>query len=128
MLLRDTVEDDLMGELGVAYLAGPMQGYPGHNFDEFDEATLMLRGWGVQVSNPAEFGRKAGVNSTWQTCMRHDLSALLACDSVVTLPGWRPSAGASLEVDVARRLGMPVFELEKRPVPGCLGWALVARL
>lgn len=44
----------------------------------------------------------------WQTWMAYDCLFLTACDALVRLPG--ESVGADIEVDVARRQGIPVYE------------------
>ena len=40
--------------------------------------------------------------------MRTDLLALLSCDAIHMLPGWRESKGATVEHAVAVACGMPV--------------------
>lgn len=91
------------------YLAGPMSEYPQHNFPAFNEAAGVLRERGHTVFNPAE-------NVNGQTgkprafYMRLDIPALLACDAIVLLPGWRQSRGANLEVWLAIDLNMPVYQ------------------
>lgn len=91
------------------YLAGPMSGYPEHNFPAFNEAARVLRERGHSVFNPAENveGRTGEPRSFY---MRLDIPALLACDAVVLLPGWRNSRGANLEVWMALDLDMPIHE------------------
>jgi hypothetical protein len=82
-----------------------MSGYPEHNFPAFHAEAKRLRSLGLEVVNPAELNEEG---KTWAECMRTDIAQLMTCDEVVVLPGWSQSKGASLEVDIAVRLGMPV--------------------
>lgn len=110
------------------YLAGPMRGLPDLNFPAFDAAAAKLREWGHEVFNPAERDRDvygedfaAGTSGDPAEIPKFDLrEALFAdlawiclnADAVVTLPGWRQSAGASAEVAVAAALGITVTTVE----------------
>lgn len=87
------------------YVAGPMTGFPELNFPAFHAVAAHLRSEGFEVVNPAELndGEKS-----WADCMRTDIAQLVTCDAVVTLPGWPASKGASLEVEIARSLGMRI--------------------
>jgi hypothetical protein len=87
------------------YLSGPMTGLPGVNFPAFHAMTGQLRDAGYTVTNPSELNPDGG---TWSECMRRDIKALMDCDTVARLPGWRSSSGARLEVLIAERLGMKV--------------------
>jgi hypothetical protein len=42
--------------------------------------------------------------------MQHDLPAVCGSDCIVVLPGWQQSQGATLEVHVAKALGLPVLK------------------
>jgi len=90
------------------YIAGPMTGYPELNFPLFHEHAARLRVEGFDVVNPAELCDD--IAGQWVECMRRDLTALLTCDTVLALPGWGQSAGATLEVHVATSLGMTLLE------------------
>lgn len=90
------------------YISGPMSGVKDFNFPAFNAAAAELRRMGHEVVNPAELGEHA--DWVWADYLKRDLKVLLDCDVVFALPGWRDSRGASLECDVASRLGMPVFE------------------
>jgi hypothetical protein len=96
------------------YLAGPMTGYDDHNFPAFHAAAERLRGFGLEVVNPADHGLVDGLG--WADYMRWDLVKLAGCHSVYVLPGWEKSKGASLEVAIAQALGMLVFTVEGAPV------------
>ena len=93
------------------YLSGPMTGRPAHNFPAFNAAEKELRSAGYEVANPADKGLLDGWE--WADYLRHDIVQLLNCDGVATLPGWRSSKGALLEVHIARQLLMPVVSVER---------------
>lgn len=88
------------------YVSGPMTGLPEHNFPAFKAAAAELRAAGYGVEDPADKGIVPGWS--WSDYLRYDLGVLVKCDQVATLPGWRKSPGARLEVLVAKALGMPV--------------------
>jgi nucleoside 2-deoxyribosyltransferase len=91
------------------YLAGPMSGYPEHNFPLFHSVAAQLRRRGHDVFNPAE-NKDGGTLQPRAFYMRLDIPALLESDGVVLLPGWRTSRGANLEVWLAIDLGMPIYQ------------------
>jgi hypothetical protein len=88
------------------YIAGPMSGYPEHNFPAFNQAAEQLRAAGYDVENPADTGLVDGWE--WADYLRFDLPLMLKCDGVAALFGWQDSKGACLEVHVAEELGMPI--------------------
>lgn len=94
------------------YVAGPMTGYVEHNFPAFKAAAARLRSLGYQVVNPAELDEPLGLSHEelsdlpHEFFLRRDIEALLDCDGIYTLPGWRYSKGATLEVAVAKGCGI----------------------
>lgn len=92
-----------------AYIAGPMTGLPDLNFPAFHRAAAHFRAQGVDVVNPAEIN--ADPTAGWNECMRNDIRELVTCDSIVLLPGWERSKGASLEHYIARQLELRVVYL-----------------
>ena len=120
------------------YIAGPMSGVEDWNFPAFFEAERQLLELGHEVVNPAHndgstyeealASANAGKHS-WDWYMRRDLTNLITCDAVCLLPEWRNSKGASLEVQVAKGLDMPLYILRNEElVPrveilGLSGWA-----
>lgn len=95
------------------YLSGPMSGLPDFNYPTFRRIAADLTSRGYVVSNPADNGLPDGLS--WEDYIRTDIRMLLDCDAVVVLPGWETSRGASLEVTIARALGMPVIALDDLP-------------
>lgn len=98
----------------LVYVAGPMTGYPEFNFPAFNAAAHKLRSQGFEVINPAELDAE-DLNSdgtaahAWEYYLRRDLRVLLDCDAIFLLPGWAASKGASLELHIAKHLGMEVM-------------------
>lgn len=99
------------------YLAGPMSGYPDRNKQAFYDAADQLRSLGHEIVSPAEMDDEAGVEGEtepsgdlWKERMIEDIQALIGCDGIVLLDGWRDSMGASFEHYVAQNLGMEVYE------------------
>jgi len=96
------------------YVAGPMTGLPEFNYPAFNAAAATLRGLGYQVLNPVDVeGRNPtpGQPQDWDWYMRHALRMVLDADAIALLPHWEASRGATLEVNVARALGMECARL-----------------
>lgn len=85
-----------------------MSGLPGFNFRAFFEAEARLLAAGHEVENPASNDLPQGLDTPWEICLRIALRQLLLCDGLAVLPGWELSRGASLEVNLAHDLRMPV--------------------
>jgi len=88
------------------YIAGPMSGYPEHNFPAFNRVAKGLRDAGHEVVNPAELDG-GDTSHSWEYYMRRDLPLLMGCEAVVLLNHWYQSKGAIMEVLVARALEKP---------------------
>jgi len=103
------------------YIAGPMTGYPGFNYQAFDEArdALIIDGW--DVISPADLDRvNLGIDFSVMTgtedlsehrtaFARQDIDALLKVGAVFVLDGWEKSTGARNEMDIATMLGVPIY-------------------
>lgn len=107
------------------YLSGPMTGMPDWNFPAFNAEAARLRALGYDVVNPAEIN--PDTTTHYNECLRHDLQALLTCDTIAMLDGWMDSNGAHLEMHIAHRVGIKVVEAKKIVEPavplhdaGCL--------
>lgn len=103
----------------LVYLGGPMSGVPDYNFPHFREAAENLRSKDIRVISPAELDEERGIKpdpngmalstDEWAVVMLDDLARIVHVDAVVVLPGWENSKGASIEVQWARALSIPVF-------------------
>lgn len=107
------------------YIAGPMTGYPDHNFSAFYEAARVLRSRGYAVVSPAELDADgsddldhAALDQVpWDWYLRRDIKLLVDCDGIFMLPGWSGSRGAQLERHIAISLGMQVLDMKLEEVP-----------
>lgn len=83
--------------------------------------------WGVPVYSPITHLARVGVlrrplgADRWfehdeEVYYAHGLAMLERCDALVVVehPGWEMSTGVALEVEAARRAGMPVHHLDGR--------------
>lgn len=90
------------------YIAGKVTGMPIHHCTlKFGSAQMKLRADGYQVVNPLEV-----VNDwrcPWQVAMRKCIAALIECDAVYALNNHTQSRGATIEINLARQLGMDVI-------------------
>ena len=88
----------------IMYVSGPMTGLPEFNFPAFNIVADEFRAAGWEVRNPAD---KGIIDEwTWADYLRYDLREISECDAIYTLPGWRESKGARLEMHVASELGI----------------------
>lgn len=103
------------------YISGPVTGMPNNNFEGFALAEEKINAMGYVTLNPMEVCCEvnpkefATANEYWDYCMRLCLITMLNDTNtmVVTLDGWEMSRGAVIEVDLARKLGMPVVHIVK---------------
>lgn len=89
------------------YIAGPMTGYPEHNYPAFTVAAATLRAQGYDVVSPHEL-HDDDMTRPFDWYLRRDIAALVTCDAIALLPGWEHSRGAQLEYAVASGLDMDV--------------------
>lgn len=101
----------------VAYISGPMEGYPESNYPAFRRAEMILRKMGLEVLNPAVESDLDPDNPHETVAprshyLRRDIEWVLRSDVVVVLEGWEMSRGARLEVSVARNIDLPIVRIE----------------
>jgi hypothetical protein len=87
------------------YVAGP----PGENLPMFEEVASVLRMCGHVTYNPVDL-KTFSPTMTDDEYLRGALRLLLWCNSVVMLPDWEQSKGASIEYRLAKDLGMEVWQ------------------
>lgn len=95
------------------YIAGPMTGYPEHNFPAFHEAEENLALMGHSCFNPAN-NFDGDTSLPWEAYMRADIKALSKCKGIYLLEGWRKSRGACFEYLIAKTLNMNIVFEESR--------------
>jgi hypothetical protein len=106
------------------YLSGPMTGLPDFNVHAFEACTQLLRDSGWEVLSPHENDAEAGVilegtsgkieeleNFSFKHAMAKDLFQVCSSDAMFVMPGWEESTGGKIEVDVAQRVGVPVYSI-----------------
>ena len=101
----------------VAYIAGPMRGYPRFNFEAFDDAEDELRMMGFIPISPAAMDREVGFDpdssvpdkAFLDEAMRRDVDAILDSDCIVMLRGWESSVGATAEYHLAKWRHIPIY-------------------
>lgn len=109
----------LIGLLGLImkrlkiYIAGPMSGLAGLNWDAFDrkEKELISAGW--DVVNPAHMDREMGIDPNgdldeydYEDAARRDIEALRSCDAIYLMSGFQFSKGACWERALAKYWGL----------------------
>lgn len=87
------------------YISGKITGNPFYK-DEFALAERVIEASGCEVVNPTAEEIEGG---SWLDYMRRDIKLLVDCDGVYMLHNWQESAGAKIEHQLARDLGLRVY-------------------
>ncbi len=85
-------------------------------------AAALLRS-GIDVFSPVAHSHpiaRFGVPTTWEFWQRVDHEYLQSCEGLVVLrlAGWEESVGVRAELELARRWGMPVIEIDPPSADG----------
>lgn len=110
------------------YISGPIVGAARHlTFEQkrkrFYQAAILLEERDCEAVNPFEVGPCSGMYCdpgqladqppgihTWDCYMRHDIAAMMSCNTIAMLPHWLDSPGARLEYHIAMALNFkPIF-------------------
>lgn len=97
----------------VVYVAGPMSGYPMHNFPQFNKTAGLLRAAGFEVRNPAE--HPAAAQLAYREIIDIDIRLILECNTMFFLPRWYDSRGAKTEMKIATWRNMNIFFADAHP-------------
>lgn len=102
------------------YLAGPMTGYPDHNYPLFRRAADEMRNLGHYVYSPHETLPQAdeGADRVGTVELRRAFAdyarfICLEADTLVVLPSWEKSRGAKAEHALAVNCGLDIIEWEE---------------
>jgi nucleoside 2-deoxyribosyltransferase len=106
------------------YISGPMSGIPELNHSEFEKAEIKMKSFGFEVFNPHKFEeqkteeflnkvKNLNENDNWIQFMKVDIVKMIQeCEFVLALNNWERSRGATLELFIAKSLGMPIIHHE----------------
>ena len=87
------------------YIAGKVTGEPiAEVAMKFGAAQKELEAMGFEVVNPIAVVND--FNCPWDIAMRKCIAALMQCDYIFLLPDHRQSKGATLELDLAKMVGI----------------------
>lgn len=93
------------------YISGPITGIPDLNRHAFEQAKKVLRSHGLIPISPIDVCAEASASWTWADYMREDITAMMGCEAITMLPGWKQSRGAKIEHDLAMALGFTIIRL-----------------
>lgn len=85
-----------------------MSGYFKYNYPAFDAEKLRLESLDFEVESPADMNME-GKEFSWADCMKEALKMMLSCDAISLLDGWENSKGAKIELEIAKKLSMPIY-------------------
>lgn len=95
------------------YIAGKVSGM---RIDEctmkFGIAQKLIEAQGHEAVNPLQIVNDW--HATWPNAMKKCLAALMECDAIYPLPCALDSRGAMIELDLARKLEIPLYKLAKK--------------
>ncbi|MDR0456232.1 MAG: DUF4406 domain-containing protein [Treponema sp.] len=110
--------------MNLIYLCGPVSGRPtGEALRHFNgiEQKILGNAGSSQVpiftNNPM---RLCLPDLEWHKSMRRCVARLTNCDGIALLQGWQKSRGATLELELAEELHIPVVYIEPPVECGCL--------
>lgn len=100
----------------IVYLSGPMTGIAEYNYPRFHavEADIKNR-FGCKILSPARnFEGRTDLDRS--VYMRNDIQQVLEATAIIMLEGWRWSQGAKLELEIAKEIGLKVFDTDGKPL------------
>ena len=101
-----------------------MSGITDLNFPESEKAEIKMKSFGFEVFNPHKFEeqkteeflnkiKNSNDNDSWIEYMKVDIVKMLQeCEFVLALNSWERSRGATVELFLAKSLGMPIIHHE----------------
>lgn len=90
------------------YIAGKIGGLPTEEFTRnFEKGRMECIGLGYFPISPTDLPHDH--DRSWESYMKEDMTAMIACDAVYALNNWQDSPGAKIEVRTAVDLKIPVI-------------------
>jgi hypothetical protein len=90
------------------YIAGKIGNLPVHDYTEnFNNAEKEVTDLGYFPISPIFLEHNH--DKSWQSYMKEDIRALTLCDAVYCLRNWRDSQGATIEIELALKLGIKII-------------------
>lgn len=91
------------------YISGPISHMHGGNEKNFREMARNLARFGIVTIVPHDlFNEEETATFTQKQFLQRCIAHMAECDAIVTLDDWQHSEGATVEVDIARRLQIEV--------------------
>lgn len=97
------------------YIAGKISGLEYSEFSEnFRQARVVVEKFHMTPVCPLDLNKVSEMHhsDTWKNYLKRDIKAMMDCDCVYAMKNWKESKGATIEVDLANALGIPVFYQE----------------
>lgn len=89
------------------YISGKITGIEAEAPALFSAVENQLKQQGYEVVNPMLLSHNH--DKSWESYMKEDIKAMCDCDSIFMLKNWAHSKGASVELNLARVLGLKII-------------------
>jgi hypothetical protein len=86
------------------YIAGKVSGIEEKAVELFENAEQLLIKKGFEVVNPMKLPHNH--DKTWESYMKESLTEMMKCQYIHPLPNHTESVGATIEVNLAKELGI----------------------
>jgi len=86
------------------YIAGKISGIEEEAFELFGNAEQLLIKKGFEVVNPMKLPHNH--DRTWESYMKECLTEMMKCEYIYPLSNYLESRGATIEVNLAKELGI----------------------
>jgi hypothetical protein len=91
------------------YIAGKISDLPETEWRaNFEQAKVEVLAMGYEPVSPVDLDHCH--DNSWLNCVRVDLTAMLTCNILFAQHNWSVSKGATIEVELARSLGLIIIE------------------
>ena len=95
---------------GSIYISGPMTGLENHNSKGFYDTEVKLRNRGfTSIINPIHISEIYGLGHDYNFYMRKAIEKLMTADAVYVFGNYKNSKGVAIEIELAHKVGIPVF-------------------